>query len=184
MSLPLSQTDRISFFIQGDEWKSLIPTSPRIFIMHEKNGKVSVVCVVELSSQKMLIMRRAPEKNSTSGHDWTFITETFEDSKDHSLRECASRGLKEEVNIFSHPSNLCKLGEEDQEDVELGFFVLPICDREDLNIKYQIEEVADHKWVDFGRFLAFSIESPFTDTNFEFINKVEDFLMKYPLYMK
>jgi ADP-ribose pyrophosphatase YjhB (NUDIX family) len=151
--------------------------------MNEPGKKVSVIAPIELSTQKILAIRRAPEYNSYPGFDWAFVSETFEEEKDEGLIECASRGLLEELNIDVQPENLYDLGRVTENQTRCGLFIHALPKRDYVDIIPQEEEVADYRWVDFGEFLGLTQSSPFYLQNVEFILIIRRFLNNYPDFL-
>lgn len=135
--------------------------------------KVSIIGIPELSTQRILAIRRAPEEDGIPGHDWAFITETYEEEDDDNLAECACRGLDEEVNIQASPSDLYRAGRRSDNGTLCGQFILPVRDRDQFTIRYQTEEVVDHKWVRPGEFAYLLQGSPFMDQAIDFIMTIE-----------
>lgn len=140
--------------------------------------KVAVVAVVEQSTGKLLAIRRAPEEeNHFPEHDWSFVTETYEDDLDPSLSHCASRGLDEEVNIQTSPSEFYDAGRRAKEEAYCGYFIFPIRDRSEQVIRYQPEEVIDHQWVEPEEFIQLLRGSPFMKESFDFILTIESIFL-------
>lgn len=147
------------------------------------NKRVAVVSVLDLSNQHVLLIRRAPEYPFEHRHDWSFVSETFEPDHDDDLYHCASRGLREEVGMHYSPSEFYSIHSLYDEGTCLQFFTLPIPSKRVVDLSYEIDEVADHRWCPIDSCLSWMDGSPHMHDNLTIVDRLRAFLWQCPQYL-
>lgn len=150
--------------------------------------KAAIVCVLDLTSGALLMMRRAPEDGEPHHlprHDYSFLSETYEPEQDDgSLCHCAKRGLQEELGLIVDEEDLDLLAMDTNDDGTLcGYYACPIRDHSVIEPSHQIAEVAEHQWVRTGEFLSFIERSPYREQSKEFLEELTAYFNNFLNYL-